>query len=179
MNASVTSLRIAKITVPMNPEAITAVRFGMISKKMMRHIGSPLARAASTKSRLRSESVCARSTRAPQAQPVRAITSAIVSPPAEGSSPAMMMISGSAGITRNTLEMSERTSSPRPPRKPEVTPTITEMIVARMPATRPTTITPCVPTMSWERMSWPVLVVPSQCAGEGGCNESGPTLLGL
>ena len=36
-------------------------------------------RAASTKSRLRSDRVCARSTRAPQAQPVMAMTSAISS----------------------------------------------------------------------------------------------------
>ena len=51
-----------------------AVRFGMISAVMMRHVLSPLARAASTKSRRRSDSVWARSTRAPQAQPVTAIT---------------------------------------------------------------------------------------------------------
>ena len=52
-----------------------AVRFGMISAVMMRHVLSPLAREASTKSRRRSDSVWARSTRAPQAQPVTAITS--------------------------------------------------------------------------------------------------------
>ena len=41
---------------------------------MIRQVLSPLIRAASTKSRLRSDSDCARSTRAPQAQPVNAMT---------------------------------------------------------------------------------------------------------
>lgn len=48
MKARVISVRTAKMTVPTKPEAITAVRFGMISKRMIRQVDSPVARAAST-----------------------------------------------------------------------------------------------------------------------------------
>ena len=47
---------------------------------MIRQVRSPLARAASTKSRRRSDRVWARSTRAPHAQPVRAMTAATREP---------------------------------------------------------------------------------------------------
>ena len=70
MNDSVICERTANPTVPTKPAAMIAVRFGRISAVMIRHVLSPLARAASTKSRRRSDSVWARSTRAPHAQPV-------------------------------------------------------------------------------------------------------------
>ena len=69
-NESVIWDRTANPTVPTKPAAMMAVRLGRISAEMIRHVLSPLARAASTKSRFRSESVCARRTRAPHAQPV-------------------------------------------------------------------------------------------------------------
>ena len=59
MNDRVTWDSTANVTVPTNPEAITAVRFGSTSASTRRHVRSPLARAASTKSRLRSDSVWA------------------------------------------------------------------------------------------------------------------------
>ena len=58
-------------------EARIGSRFGAISVNMMRHRLSPMIRDASTKSRLRSDMVWARSTRAPHAQPVSEITSPI------------------------------------------------------------------------------------------------------
>ena len=115
MKASVVCVSTANTTVATKPEAMMAVRFGMISAVMMRHVLSPLARAASTKSRRRSDRVWARSTRAPHAQPVTAITAATVTPPTDGSWPAMMMMSGSCGMTRKTLASMDRPSSPIPP----------------------------------------------------------------
>ncbi len=70
MYDSVVRPMIAAVTVPTKLAAMSAMRFGSISTVMMRCSGSPLARAACTKSRLRSDIVCARSTRAPQAQPM-------------------------------------------------------------------------------------------------------------
>ena len=65
---------IAAVTVPTKLAAMSAMRLGSISTVMMRRSGSPFARAARTKSRLRSDIVCARSTRAPHAQPMRPST---------------------------------------------------------------------------------------------------------
>lgn len=48
MKARVISDRIAKMTVPTKPDAMTAVRFGRTSKRMIRQVDSPVARAAST-----------------------------------------------------------------------------------------------------------------------------------
>jgi hypothetical protein len=48
MKASVISDRTAKMTVPTKPDAMIAVRLGRISKRMMRQVFSPVARAAST-----------------------------------------------------------------------------------------------------------------------------------
>ena len=48
MKASVISDITAKMTVPTKPEAMIAVRFGRISKTMIRQVDSPVARAAST-----------------------------------------------------------------------------------------------------------------------------------
>ncbi len=153
MNESVMSESTAKPTVPTNPAAMIAVRFGRISAVMMRQVRSPFARAASTKSRRRNDRVWALNTRAPQAQPVIAITSATVTPPTVGSWPAMMMMSGSCGMTRNTFASTERLSSRSPPTYPAVTPMMTPMAVAMMPATKPTTMTPRVPTRSCENTS--------------------------
>jgi hypothetical protein len=115
-NASVISDITAKITVPTKLDAITAVRFGMISKKMSRHVDSPVARAASTYSRPRKESVCALSTRAPHAHDVKPMITATRKSPPVGTALPTMMISGSAGITRNTLDSAESPSPGVPPR---------------------------------------------------------------
>ena len=48
MNASVISESTANTTVPMKLDAMIAVRLGSTSKPMMRHVDSPVARAAST-----------------------------------------------------------------------------------------------------------------------------------
>lgn len=48
MKARVISESTAKMTVPTNPDAMTAVRFGMTSNRMIRQVDSPVARAAST-----------------------------------------------------------------------------------------------------------------------------------
>ncbi|SCE15581.1 hypothetical protein GA0115235_112414 [Streptomyces sp. DpondAA-F4a] len=66
---------------------------------------------------------------------------------------AMMMISGSPGMTRKTLENIERISSAAPPRNPAVTPMSTDSTVARNPAMKPTRSTPRVPTRIWESTS--------------------------
>jgi len=57
-----------------NDEAKIGRRLGATSENMIRSRFSPMIREDSTKSRLRSDIVCARSTRAPQAHPVNAIT---------------------------------------------------------------------------------------------------------
>ncbi len=178
MNARVTWLRTANVTVPTNPAAMIAQRLGSTSAITMRHVRSPVARAASTKSRRRSERVWARSTRAPHAQPVAPMTRATVTPPALGSCAAMMMMSGSCGMTRNTFDRADSVSSPRPPTKPAVTPTTTPSSVAPTPAMRPTTSTPRVPTMICDRMSRPVWSVPSQWAADGEPSRSVLTWLG-
>ena len=83
---------------------------------MIRDVFSPVARAASTKSRLRSDSVWARSTRAPQAQPVTEMTRMIPIEPLWGRYAARMIVSGRLGRTRNTFASRESTSSLIPPR---------------------------------------------------------------
>ncbi len=93
-----------------------AVRFGRISKTMMRQVDSPVARAASTKSRRRSDRVCARSTRAPHAHEVQPMTSAMVQSPEFGITLVMMMMSGSAGMTMNTLDSADSPSAAAPER---------------------------------------------------------------
>ncbi len=88
---------------------------GKMSRKMIRHVRSPLARAAVTNSRLRSDSACARRTRAPHGQLVRATISAMVSVVRLKNSTARTAI-GNAGITRKTLVSSESRSSTMPPK---------------------------------------------------------------
>ena len=56
-----------------------ATRFGSTSENMIRIRLSPMIRAASTKSRRLTDRVWARSTRAPQAQPVMAMITPISS----------------------------------------------------------------------------------------------------
>ena len=126
-NARVVWARIAATTVPTKLEAMTARRFGSISTAMMRKSGSPLTRAACTKSRLRSDIVCARSTRAPQAQPVIASTPAISTTSGSSNCEATMMMSGRPGITRKTLVRAESASLLPPETYPAVTPTTTAM----------------------------------------------------
>jgi len=173
-NDSVICSITAKITVPTKPDAITAVRFGSTSKTMIRQVRSPDARAASTKSRRRNDIVCARSTLAPHAHAVRLITAAISTVSADGSIDATMMINGSAGITRKTLDSIDNASSAAPPRNPAVTPIRMDRNVASTPHTSPTTITPLVPTSTCEKMSCPVIVVPNQCAADGADRTSSP-----
>ena len=57
MKARVVRPRMAAVTVPTKLEAMSAMRFGSISTVMMRRSGSPFARAAWMKSRLRSDMV--------------------------------------------------------------------------------------------------------------------------
>src|SRR5699024_6209508 len=76
--------RMPVITENRNPEAISGNAFGMISLTMIRTRDSPVARAASTKSRRRSDIVWARSTRADPAQEVIAMTTATEIIPREG-----------------------------------------------------------------------------------------------
>ena len=178
MKANVIWARMANITVLTKLDAMIAVRFGIVSKPMIRHVDSPVARAAWMKSRRRSESVCARSTRAPHAHPVAASTRATVTEPASGSWLTMMMTSGRPGSTRKMVDSADSASSLRPPRNPAVTPTITASAVAATPATNPTTSTGRVPTSSCESTSWPRWVVPSQCFVLGGCSVSRPSALG-
>ncbi len=80
-NARLAWVRMAPVTVPRKDAAITASWLGRMSRRMIFDVRSPVARAASTKSRLRKDNVCARSTRAPQAQPVSAITRMMPSEP--------------------------------------------------------------------------------------------------
>ena len=80
----------------------------------MRQGFSPAARAAVTNSRLRMESVCARSTRAPHGQLVSATMIAMVSVVLLKYWTAIIA-SGNAGTTRKTLVMTERISSTIPP----------------------------------------------------------------
>ena len=98
---------------------------------------------------------------------------ATVTPPAEGSWPAMMMMSGSCGMTRKTLaSTSESPSSPSRRCSPAVTPTSTPMTVATMPAIRPTIIDAAGADEICDKMSWPSWLVPSQCSALGGCSRS-------
>jgi len=60
-------------------EARIGKRLGAISLNMIRIRFSPMIRADSTKSRLRSDMVCARSTRAPHAHPVKEMMSPMMS----------------------------------------------------------------------------------------------------
>lgn len=114
MNARVVSPRIAAVTVPTKLEAMSARRFGSISTVMMRRSGSPLARAAWMKSRLRSDMVWARSTRAPHAHPVSPSTAAITMSGGFSNWEAMMMMSGMPGMTRNTFVSADSDSLRHP-----------------------------------------------------------------
>jgi len=112
--------------------------FGRISRNTIRAGLSPLNTAAVTKSRERSDWVCERSTRAPQAQPVITTTSTIMPIPPFWRYAAITIISGSAGITRNRLTMKLITSPARPRRYPQLSPISTAMMVESSPATKPT-----------------------------------------
>ncbi len=80
-NARLAWVRMAPVTVPRNDAAMIASWFGRMSRAMILAVLSPVARAASTKSRLRSERVWALSTLAPQAQLVIEITRMMPSEP--------------------------------------------------------------------------------------------------
>ena len=69
-----------------------------------------MTRAAWMKSRLRSDIVCARSTRAPHAQPVIASTPAISTMLGSSNCEATMMMSGRPGTIRNTLVSADSAS---------------------------------------------------------------------
>ena len=79
----------------------------------------------------------------------------------------MTISSGSPGMARNTLAASDRPSSVPPPMYPAAMPTITASSVATRPAMKPTTMVARAPFSSWEKMSAPRLLVPSQCVAEG------------
>ena len=117
MNASVISDITAKITVPTKPDAMIAVRFGRISKMMIRQVrlaGGPGRLDVvppAQRQRLRPQDPRAPGPRgAADDQGDHQVTGR------SGSSTATMMISGSAGITRNTLDSADRLSSAAPPR---------------------------------------------------------------
>ncbi len=135
----------AAVTVPTKLAAMSAMRFGSISTPMMRRSGSPLARAAWMKSRLRSDIVCARSTRAPQAQPMSPSTPAITTRGGSSKDAATMMMSGRPGMTRKTFVRDDSASLRHPLRYPEMTPTTMAMTVAMIAVRKPTTMTPRVP----------------------------------
>src|SRR5262245_9969253 len=169
---SATYVPIAYNTVNRNDAARMATRFGTISDMMMRQVRSPLIRAASTKSRLRSDSDCARSTRAPHAQPVNAITPPTRRSFAEspfGRKLPTTISSGRAGSTRNTFAIMDSTSSTQPPTYPAVMPMTIDRIVAMAPARNDTTIVGRAPTSSCDQMSWPSCVWPSQWCALGSC----------
>ncbi len=88
------------------------------------------------------------------------------------------MASGSAGITRKTLMSSESASSITPPKYPAVSPMTTESAVASKPVAKPTIRVARVPSANCVKTSWPVSVVPSQCAHDGACSWSGLNAIG-
>src|SRR5262245_36940943 len=128
---------------------------------------SPRILAASRKSRLRKDKVCARSWFAPYDQPVTIRTISTTGNVPLPAYVARMMISGNVGITRKMLMIIDRTSSPTPRRYAADTPTITDSSVANAPATTAITSDSRVPYTSCAQMSWPSAVVPSQCAPDG------------
>ena len=138
INESPDSARMAYKTDPIQPETTSEVMLGRISKAMMRQVGSPLTRAASTNSLFRSTRVCERSTRAPQAQLRRLKTRMTVSGPGRSIIPAITIMIGSCGKTRTTLVIIDRKSSTVPPTKPAVRPTAMPMTVMTVPITKPT-----------------------------------------
>src|ERR1700733_2896087 len=126
MNARAAWVRIAKIVAKMELDTMIGISFGRISTTTMRHARSPAARAASTYSRLRTDRVWARSTRADAAQLVSAMTT-ISGPSALDLTSAMItMTSGSVGMTRTTLDSRLSASSRNPPAYPPLMPITTE-----------------------------------------------------
>ena len=107
------------MTVNRNEVATTGIRFGRISNVMIRQLFSPMIRAESTKSRVRMDSVWARSSRAPNAQPVTAmmtpITTSFGFAPLPRK-PKITISSGSAGSTRKMLASMDSRSSAEPPK---------------------------------------------------------------
>jgi hypothetical protein len=172
MNDRVVNPITAAVMVPTTLAAIRPSRFGSISTAMIRLSGSPLALAARTKSRLRSDIVCARSTRAPHAHPVRPSTAAMTHSGGSSKSEATMMMSGRPGITRNTLASAESDSLFHPVVYPATTPTTTAIVTAMTVARMPTTMTPRAPQMIWLNTSSPRWVVPSQCSADGGWSRA-------
>lgn len=90
--------------------------FDMISLKTMRHVDSPATLAASTKSRLRSDSACPRRMRASTAQVVSPMISTSMVGPRFETNDAITISSGSVGMTRKTFVTRLMTSSTQPPR---------------------------------------------------------------
>ena len=74
MKASATEAPSAYSTVLTKLAAISEISLGMISKMMIRQVGSPVSLDAAMKSRFLIVSVCARITRAPHGQPRPAST---------------------------------------------------------------------------------------------------------
>src|SRR5438309_1137157 len=78
-----------------------------------------------------------------------------------------MIIRGSVGSTRKMSVKRFSTWSHTPPMYAAETPTITETTVAPRPAPSAITRDSRVLQTSWEKMSWPVPVVPSRCVRVG------------
>ena len=89
-------------TMNKKPEAIKGNSLGMTSWKTMRHLDSPVARAASTKSRPRRDIVWARSTLAEPAHEVIAMTIVTEIAPRLGRYPVNTISNGIPGMTRKT-----------------------------------------------------------------------------
>src|SRR5215469_5973275 len=97
---------------------------GSISARIILQEGSPVTSDAVTNSRLRIERVCARRTRAPHGQLVRATTSATMRVELLKNWTATIA-RGSEGMTRKTLVISDKMSSVTPPKYPLERPTAT------------------------------------------------------
>ena len=113
-------------------------------------------------SRLRTDSVCARSTRADAAQLVSAMTTISGPSPFDLRSAMITMTSGRVGMTSTTLDTTLSASSGNPPAYPPPMPTTMEISVASRPAPMPMASEARVLTTSWVNTSWPICVVPSQ-----------------
>ena len=116
MNASAAWVRIAKITAKMKLDTMMGSSLGRISTNTIRQDRSPAARAARMYSRLRTDSVCARSTRADAAQLVSAMTTISGPSPFDLRSAMITMTSGRVGMTSTTLDTTLSASSGTHPR---------------------------------------------------------------
>ena len=120
---------------------------------------------------MRTDSVCARSTRAAAAQLVSAMTTISGPSPFDLTSAMITMTNGSVGMTSTTLDSRLSASSRKPPTYPPLMPITIETTVASRPAPIPIASEARVLTTSCSNTSCPIWVVPSQCASDGGASS--------